>query len=216
MRAGLQPGPELRRLLGHAVLDIGFFHAIARPSEGEPLDHAGLLPFEDVFAEEKIGGAALVTEEKPIAAAIFFQRAMLQEGAEGCDAGAGADHDDGGIGALGQAEMAGLDEDRQGGRGTMGKMAGGDAIPQPAAPLGADDADAEIDMARHGAGAGGDGVEPRLEAWQGGDQLCQGWAGGGEGFEQIQQIGIGGFGGLLTIGEGAQGGGLGWVFGVRG
>ena len=85
--------------------------------------HAGEL----VFVEE-VDGCALFAEEEPVVAGLAGGLALFEEGAEGGDAGAGADHDDGHGGVFGQAEVVvGVEEDGHGGAfgGAVAEVAAG-------------------------------------------------------------------------------------------
>ncbi len=54
---------------------------------------------------EEVERAALLAEEEPVVAGGAEGLALFEERAEGRDAGAGADHDDGRGGVFGQAEV---------------------------------------------------------------------------------------------------------------
>ena len=86
--------------------------------------------------------------------------AVLQEGAEGGDAGAGADHDDVAVGG-GKMEMAGgLDVDGNGGGGgEIGEVTGGESLLGAAVGGVLDHGDGEVDLAGAVVGRRGNRVE---------------------------------------------------------
>ncbi len=95
----------------HAVLHVDFLGLVAGEGGVEPGEEALGLHLGELFFVEEVGGFFLVAEEEPVLAGGAGDLALLEEGAEGRDAGAGADHDDGGVGR-GHVEMfGGLDVD---------------------------------------------------------------------------------------------------------
>ena len=88
----------------HEVLDVDFFLLIAGPGEVELGEGAIGLEGFDFRLIEVIGGAVGVAEEEPVAAFCAGYLAVFEEGAEGGDAGARADHDEGGVRVFGEAE----------------------------------------------------------------------------------------------------------------
>src|SRR5690606_14609985 len=89
VRALLQPGMDVARLLAEAVLDVELLRAVAREGDVHPCQRAvgqPLLPFGLV---EEVAAEMALTEEQPRPAAAA-RLALLQEGAIGGNAGAGA------------------------------------------------------------------------------------------------------------------------------
>ncbi len=128
----------------------------------------------ELVAVEEVGGGAALAEEEPVAAGCAEGAALMQEGAEGGDAGAGADHDDGRVGLFGQAEfLVRLNVDGQAlaGSGAVGEEGGADAAAFAVVRAIADDGDGGVDLAGVGVRAGGDGVEARRELGQHGDEV---------------------------------------------
>ena len=85
----------------------------------------------EFFPVEKIGGRATVAEEEPVAAFRADGRAFFEEGAEGGDAGAGPDHDHGGVWpGRGPEVFVGMNKDGDGllRTGTVGEESGTDSF----------------------------------------------------------------------------------------
>ena len=110
----IEPSPEFGPLLEHAVLDVDFLGLIAREGGGEFVEMTGFLGLGKFIAVKKIAIGALVTKEEPIFPWMGVVLAMLEEGAEGGDAGAGSDHDHIAIGRRQMEVAGGLDKNRNG------------------------------------------------------------------------------------------------------
>ena len=110
----IEPSPEFGPLLEHAVLDIDFLGLIARECGGEFVEVTRFLGLGKFIAVEEIATGALVTKEEPIFPWMGVVLAMLEEGAEGGDAGAGSDHDHIAIGRRQMEVAGGLDKNRNG------------------------------------------------------------------------------------------------------
>ena len=92
--AFFKPRIEARGLLEHAVLHVDLAVLIAGEGEVEAGEMAvGVHGLEFVLVEE-VGGGAALSEEEPVASGVAEGAALVQEAAEGRDAGAWADHDD--------------------------------------------------------------------------------------------------------------------------
>ena len=99
---------------------------------------------------------------------------FFEEGAEGSDPGAGADHDDGLALVGGEFEMGrGLEEDFEGAvfGDAVGEVGGADAFASPTVGFVSDFGDGEMNFAGMGRGTGGDGVKPGSEFSQEGDEV---------------------------------------------
>jgi len=172
----LEPLVENGSLLEHSILDVDLALLIAGEGEVEAGEVPVVLHGFELFAVEEVGGGAALAEEEPVATGGAKGTALVQEGAEGSDAGARPDHDDGGGGVGGEAEsLVGLNVDRQGltGGGAIGEQGGADATAVAVVRAVADDGDSGVDFACMRVGAGRDGVEARDEARQHGDEV--GW-----------------------------------------
>src|SRR5215470_9535309 len=90
-----QPSPDVVSDLTHAVLHVELALVVARPGKRQAGKHAGRLHAVELILIEEIAVMALMAEEQPVAARRLGSHALVQEGAERRDAGAGADHDDG-------------------------------------------------------------------------------------------------------------------------
>ena len=110
----IEPSPEFGPLLEHAVLDVDFLGLIAREGGGEFVEVTRFLGLGEFIAVEKIATGALVAKEEPIFPWMGVVLAMLEEGAEGGDAGAGPDHDHIAIGRRQMEVAGGLDKNGNG------------------------------------------------------------------------------------------------------
>ena len=146
----LQPGPEARSLLEHLVLHVDLVVLVA--GEGE-IEMGKVLVAEhglELVAVEEVGCGAALAEEEPVLSGGGESAALVQEGAEGCDAGAGADHDDGRIGLLRQAKFfvwLNVDGAAFAGVGAVGEQGGADAAALAVVRAIADDGDGGVDFA---------------------------------------------------------------------
>src|SRR5690606_19856003 len=104
VRAPLQPLVQPPRLLPQPVLDVHLLRAVARERDVHAREHAFLAPAQPFELVEEIGGEAAVAVHEPVIAPVAVLGAVLDEGAERRDAGAGTDHDDGHVAIRGQAE----------------------------------------------------------------------------------------------------------------
>ena len=87
----------------HAVLHVEFLGGVARPGQRQAGQHAFFIASNS--SVEEIAAAALMAEDQPVPARRFDGLALVQEGAEWRDAGAGSDHDDRRLRILGQREI---------------------------------------------------------------------------------------------------------------
>ena len=166
MRAFGEPAPQLRPDLAHAVLDVDFLVAVARPGEGEPGQEPRLLHGGELVLVEEVGVLALVAEEEPVPSRRPGRLPLAQEGAERRDAGARPDHDDRGRRVRRQREAVRLldvELERGAGRDALGEEGRGDAEAAPLVDRVANGIDRESHPAGVGLGRGGDRVEPRLQ-----------------------------------------------------
>src|SRR6185437_6880937 len=88
MRAVVEPRPERRGVLAHAMLDIDALRLVARESGVEPRQEPVARVIAQLRLVEKIGVAALIAKKEPVASAGVQRAPLLQERAERCDAGA--------------------------------------------------------------------------------------------------------------------------------
>ena len=110
----VEPAPEFGSLLEHAVLDVDFLGLIARESGGEFVEMTGFLGLGKFITVKKIATGVLVTKEEPIFPWMGVLLAVLKEGAEGSDAGAGSDHDHVAVGGRQMEVAGGLDKNGNG------------------------------------------------------------------------------------------------------
>ena len=166
MRPLGEPTPQLRPDLAHAVLDVEFLIAVARPGERQSRQTARLAHRLEFVLVEEVVLAALVAEEQPGAAARAERLALLQEGAERRDAGARADHHDRRLRIVRQAEPVrllhiGLHDFA--GRDALAKEGRGDAEPVARADAIAHRVDGQRHAARGGFRRRRNRVEPRRQ-----------------------------------------------------
>ena len=161
--------------------------------------------------------ALAFAEQQPGASLDAERRALLQEGAERRHAGAGTAHDDMGARIGGQAEVAGLDAgaDRSGTGGAIGQEAAGDAVAHPAPTPLTHHRDAQMGLARRHALRGGDGIQPRPQRRQRAQQIGERRAGGRKCLQQVEQVRIGGFRAVLSLGKRVQRVGVSWMHGCH-
>ena len=113
------------------LLHVDLLRLVAREGDVDARQRAVcevLLPFE--LIEEVVGEVALAEEQPALALGTVFD-ALLDEGAVGRNAGAGADHDDRAVAVLGQAEMAvrlDVDARRIADLAAVGEVGRGDAV----------------------------------------------------------------------------------------
>src|SRR5689334_23267379 len=91
--AVLQPGKEFLAMFKHAVLHVNLLFLVPRKRRFNPSENAVAPQRFQFISIEKIGLGVLLAEEKPALAARTGRLALLQEGAEWRDAGAGPNHD---------------------------------------------------------------------------------------------------------------------------
>ncbi len=104
----------------------------------------------EFVAVEEVGGGAALSEEEPVASGVAKGAALVQEAAEGRDAGAWADHDDGRVGMLRQAELfvwLNVDGQAVAGGDAIGEQGGADAAAVAVVRTIADDGDGRVDLA---------------------------------------------------------------------
>jgi hypothetical protein len=174
--AVLEPLVELLAALLHTVLDVDFAGLVAGEGGVEAGEDAVFLHGQELLFVEKVHGFALFAEEEPVVAFLAGGLTLFEEGAEGSDAGAGADHDDGHGGVFGQAEVVvGVEEDGHGGAfaGAVAEVAAGYPLTVAAVALVADDADRGLDVVLVHGLAGGDGVHARGEALEDVEELLR-------------------------------------------
>src|SRR4029078_6191642 len=94
VRTTLKPDPKIAPVIAHAVLDVDFLVAVARPGQRQTGEMARLAHGLEFFLVEEIVVAALVSEIQPVRAGRIGDKPLLQKRAERRDAGAGPDHDD--------------------------------------------------------------------------------------------------------------------------
>ena len=106
--------------------------------------------------------------------------------------------------------MSGLDEyrDRAALLHAFGKKARGHALAQPAAHRVAHRSDREMHLAGMHLRRGSDGIKPRLEPSEREDQLLDRRLRGWKREQQIEQVGVGGLGARIALGERLQAVGL--------
>ena len=110
--AVLEPLPHARRFFAQFVLHVHFLRLVARPRQAVAVQEAVFLPALPFGLVEEVFGEVRVAEHQPVFPRCLMGDARLHEGAEGRDAGAVANHDDGGVGVVRQAEVrVRLDED---------------------------------------------------------------------------------------------------------
>ena len=104
----------------------------------------------EFVAIEEIGGCAAFAEEEPVTASAAENAALVQKGAEGGDAGAWADHDDGRVGLFWETEfLVGLNVDGQAvaGRSAVREQGGADAATLAIVGAIADNSDGGVNLA---------------------------------------------------------------------
>ena len=132
------------------------------------MQHAAALPVDDLVLVEKVRGAFLVAEEQPVLPLGAARLALLEEGAERRDAGAGPDHDGGqrcrrpaarsrGSSARTPARRRPAWRSRRDSRSRCRCAGAVVAVP-------AHRRHGEMDLARMRLGRRGDRIEPRLQA----------------------------------------------------
>lgn len=172
--AVVDPAPELGTVLDHAVLDVDLVRLVAGEGGVETGEVAVVAHPAELVAVEEVGAGAPFVEEEPVATGGGEGAALVEEGAKGSDAGAGADHDDGGGGILREAEfLVRLDVEGEAGAGVkaIGEHGGGDAAALAVVGTIADDGHGGVELAAVGGGAGGDGVEAGGEPREDGGEL---------------------------------------------
>ena len=94
VRALRQPAPQGVADFTHAVLDVEFPIAIARPRQREARERAAVAQRVELFPIEEVCRHPLVPEKQPAFAGGLDRRALLQEGAERRDSRPRPNHDD--------------------------------------------------------------------------------------------------------------------------
>ena len=134
--AFLEPGEDLGAALGDPVLDVDLAAVVPAERGVEAVEDAAALQVAEFLLVEVIVGGPLVAEEEPVPAPGPEGVALVEEGEERGDARAGADHDEGGVGILGQAEsVRGVDEDAKGEPGPTRSASIVEATPLRRRPL---------------------------------------------------------------------------------
>ncbi len=193
MRAALEPRPQLRRGLPHAVLHVDFLRLVARKGQvdsGQLALGEKPLPFAAV---EIVRGFVLVAEKEPVAAGRAGGDALLHEGAEGRDARAGADHDDvlRRVGRQAEVRLGHEHRDeRLAARHAVGEEGRADAVAAAEVGLVAHGRDGEVHLPGERPGRGGDGVEPRHQALEMADKFLRRELGAGEFLQQVDEFAL--------------------------
>ena len=203
--AAFDPVPQGFGLFEYAVLDVDFMSLIARECEVDAGENPVVVPLLPFGLIEKIFGEVGVAEEEPVVAGCVGGGAFLQEGAEGGDAGSGADHDDGRFGVLRKAEMiTGFDVYGDVGAGLeLAEVAGGAAEVVESVGFVFDNADGEMNFFFDFGLGGGDGVEAGGEFAKGADEGVGG-EGGGVFVDDVDDLPVGNVG-LQGCGVGGDG-----------
>src|SRR4029079_6804128 len=92
-------------VITHAILNIYFLVAVARPGECQTREMPRLAHGLELVLIEEIIVAALMAEIEPVGPRGLHREALLQERAERRHAGAGPDHDDRFVRIGGQRKM---------------------------------------------------------------------------------------------------------------
>src|ERR1700733_6287206 len=174
--SALEPLVELFAVLLHAVLNVDLTGLVAGEGGVEAGENAILVHGLELVFVEEVHSFALLAEEEPVVAFLAGGLALFEEGAEGGDAGARADHDDRFGGVFGEAEtVVGVEEDGHGGAfaGAVAEGAAGYPLPVAAMGLVADDADRGLDAVLVHGLAGGDGVHAGGEALEDVEELLR-------------------------------------------
>ena len=215
-----------------------FLHVPGGPARiaGERVLHPDqvlLLVVAQLVGVELVGqrGAAAEEQQRPRGGQALFPlgRALLEEAAEGSQAGAGADHDHRDVGGLRWPELDGRLADEDEHRAVLRQLrqvAGGDPGEAPGAGAGrpADHAGGDAADLRAGQGRGGDGVVAGAQRRQHVEVLLERQPAGGELVEQVEHRPVGrehllpvaGLGLRVLAGERLQRGLLLRVVGVAG
>src|SRR5277367_1828843 len=110
--APLDPRVQLGRLLLHPMLHVDSLRSVTREREIKAMQllfRQRLLPLDLV---EEFGAKVPIGEEQPVSTTRSRRRAMLDEGPERRNSGAGANHDDVSIAVYGQSKtLIGFEED---------------------------------------------------------------------------------------------------------
>ncbi|GKT77308.1 hypothetical protein ColTof4_09731 [Colletotrichum tofieldiae] len=192
--------------LAHAVLDVDLAGLVAGEGGAEVRDDAGvdvglpLLAVQVLLA--LVAGAEVQQDGADLLAAGLLQGAVLDEGAEGRQAGAETGHDEGRLGGGGQLHDGGLDGGDDGGAdGEGGEVARGVAEAVAAAGVDpVDDDDHEGDGVGGDGLGGGDGVLAALERGDDADEVVERGAGRGELLENVDVGDKVDLGALLEVG----------------
>ena len=94
MGALLKPSPDVPAGHAHAVLDIEFFAAVARPGQREPCERPRRFHRVQFIFIEEVAGAPLMAEKQPALASRADCAPLLQKRAERRHAGSRTHHDD--------------------------------------------------------------------------------------------------------------------------
>ncbi|CAK0117384.1 Uncharacterised protein [Burkholderia pseudomallei] len=173
MRALLEPCPQRRPLLEHAVLHVDLLRLVARERDIEPREEAVRAHLRELVAVIEIGVRVLLAEEQPIAPLRAARAALVQKAPERRDARARADHHDRRVAARGRAKVRGfLHEYRHGRVGrAVREERRRDALALPPPVAVAHGRYRQVDLAAMRARARRDRVEARLQALEHADEL---------------------------------------------
>ena len=214
--SAFKPRVEFVAVFLHAVLDVDLFALVAGEGGVELGEEAVFFHGEELIFVEVVGEGALLAEEEPVVAFGGGGLALFEEGSEGGYAGAGADHDDGGVGVFGEAEgVVFVQEDGHGGAddAALAEVAGGDALAVSAVGGVADYSDGGVDLVGVRGLAGGDGVHARGEALEDVEELLRLGDDAGELGDEVDELAapdvLFGVGFVFCAEEGFEG--CGWV-----
>src|SRR5579862_2127600 len=146
------------------MLHVNLVRLVARKRRIQPVQDTGGAHRLEFVPVEKVARRTLFAEEKPVPPLRPRGLPILQIRAERSDARAGADHDDGDISVLRQAEaLRRMDEHGRALLRPLGEIRAGDAFALPPVALINDRRHREMHLLGKRLLAGSDGIEPRLE-----------------------------------------------------
>src|SRR6202034_928528 len=166
MCAVIEPGPEVAADFTHAMLDVDFLVAVARPGERKAREQPGGTHRHQFVFVEEVEVAPLMSEEQPIPSGRLGRLALMQKGAKRRDAGTGPDHDDRLREVRRQRKMLGLlniDPDLVAGRDAAAEERRADAEPHALVDLVTHGIDGERETGGIGFWRGGDRIEAGLQ-----------------------------------------------------
>ena len=173
------------------MLDVDLAGLVAREREIHAAQYALLGEVLEIRAIKEVAIAPLVAEEEPVAAACARGFALLQECAEGRDAGARPYHDDRRRRIGGQAKaVRSLHEHRNGAPRfqVFGDKARADPLVGAIVHFVAQHADREVRLVLVLLRRRSDGIEPRLHAPQRGNEIAYARARGREFDQHVEYV----------------------------